>query len=226
MNKLFRYLFALSLFAIAGQAQAAVTNLVYQPNPVDLNDLDHHEVYTWRLDNLTVNTASITGATLTFTNIANWDSNPNVLHLHLLDSAINAGVASFQDVDQTQVPVTDLTDDFVSARYHNSPGWLVANGTADTLLGNPHFTTTPTTYTLTFDTAELNALKNYIANGHDLAFGFDPDCHFFNDGIKFTIQTAPIPEMTTTLPVIALLAGVALVELRRRRAAAFAAIKI
>ena len=130
-----------ALCLLAAPAQGAVTTLTYQPQPVDLYDLDHHMVYSWRLDNLTVNTSTITGASLAFSNIRNWDSNTNVLHLHLLDTATNAGVASFNDVDQTQAPVVDLTDDFSNTRYHSSPGWLIANGTADILLGNPSFTT-------------------------------------------------------------------------------------
>jgi hypothetical protein len=224
-----RSLFAITLAAAclaATPARAAVTTLSYQPNPVDLYDLDHHEVYTWRLDNLNMDTSSITGATLTFSNIRNWDSNDNVLHLHLLDTAINAGVASFQDVDQTQSPVVDLTDDFANARYHNSPGWLVANGTADTLLGNPSFGTAGTNYTINFTSSELAALKAYIASGHDIAFGLDPDCHFYNDGITFAIQSTPVPEMSATLPIIALLAVAGMLEIRRRRRLAALLVKI
>lgn len=219
MNQ-FRSLIVIALAAgslLAAPARAAVTTLNYQPNPVDLYDLDHHMVYTWRLDNLTVDTSTITGASLSFNSIRNWDSNDNVLHLHLLDTAINAGVASFQDVDQTQVPVVDLTDDFANARYHTASGWLVANGTADTLLGNPTFTTTGTNFTLAFNSSELSALKAYIASGHDIAFGLDPDCHFYNNGITFSIQSTPVPEMSATLPIIALVGVAGMLEIRRRR---------
>jgi hypothetical protein len=218
---------ALALTCLAAiPARAAVTTLNYQPNPVDLYDLDHHEVYTWRLDNLNMDTSAITGASLTFSNIRNWDSNDNVLHIHLLDTAINAGVASFQDVDQTQVPVVDLTDDFANPRYHNNAGWIVANGTADTLLGNPSFGTSGTNYTINFTSSELAALKAYIASGHDLAFGLDPDCHFYNDGITFSIQSTPVPEMSATLPIIALLAVAGMLEIRRRRRLAAVLVKI
>jgi hypothetical protein len=225
--KPFRSLFAIAFAALSlAQARAAVTTLTYQPSPVDLYDLDHHEVYTWRLDNLNMDTSAITGASLSFSGIRNWDSNDNVLHLHLLDTAINSGVASFQDVDQTQSPVVDLTDDFANARYHNSPGWLVANGTADTLLGNPSFTTTATNYTINFTSSELAALKAYIANGHDIAFGLDPDCHFYNNGITFAIQSTPVPEISATLPIIALLAVAGMLEIRRRRRLAAVLVKI
>jgi hypothetical protein len=224
-----RSLFAIALAAAcftAATAGAAVTTLTYQPNPVDLYDLDHHMVYTWRLDNLNLDTASITGASLSFSGIRNWDSNDNVLHLHLLDTAIYSGVHSFEDVDQTQSPVVDLTDDFSNARYHNNAGWLVANGTADTLLGNPSFGTSATNYTINFTSSELSALKAYIAAGHDIAFGLDPDCHFYNNGITFAIQSTPVPEMSATLPIIALLAVAGMLEIRRRRRLAAVLVKI
>jgi hypothetical protein len=227
--KLFRSLFVIAAIAgalTAAPARAAITTLSYQPNPVDLYDLDHHMVYTWRLDQLNVDTSTISGATLIFSSIRNWDSNDNVLHIHLLDTAINSGVASFQDVDQTQVPVVDLTDDFANSRYHNNAGWLVANGTADTLLGNPSFGTSGTNYTINFTSSELAALKAYIANGHDIAFGLDPDCHFFNNGITFAIQTTPVPEMSATVPIISLLAIAAMLEIRRRRRLAAVPVRI
>ncbi len=80
-------------------------------------DLDHHEAYTWRIDNVNLSGKTITGATLTFTNISNWDSNPNMLFIHLLDSAKNAGVASFQDAPANEVPVTSIFDNFAGTLY-------------------------------------------------------------------------------------------------------------
>src|SRR3979409_339279 len=78
-----------SLTPLADQVTAAATSqaLTYTPNPIDLNDLDHHMVYTWRIDNISLANVAISSASLTFTNIANWDSNANVLHIHLLDTA-------------------------------------------------------------------------------------------------------------------------------------------
>ena len=54
-------------------------------------------------------------------------------------------------------------------------------------------------------------------NGNDIAFCLDPDCHFFDDGIKFTMNLAPVPEMTAFYPIIGLLAAVTLTEVLRRR---------
>lgn len=209
------------LLACAGlvsSTQAAVTNLTFQPNPTDINDLDHHMVYTWRIDNISLSGLAVTGATLSIANIANWDTNPNVLHLHLLDTAINPGIASFFDTGG--VPVADLTDDFVSTRFHSDPNWLVKAGTADTFLADPTFTTTGVNYALNFTASQLQTLSAYIANGKDIAFGLDPDCHFFNDGITFKMTLTPVPEMSALFPLIGLLAAVAFTRIlqRRRRA--------
>lgn len=217
LNYLLAAFCAAGFFAVVHNTPASMTTLTFQPTPSDMDDLDHHMVYTWRLDNINLQNQAITSATLTFTNIRNWDSNPNILHLHLLDTARNSGVRSFVDDPTGSVPVTDLTDDFVSTRYHSDPAWLVANSTADTLLGNPSFTTTPGTYTLTFNGTQLTALRNYLANGNNLAFGLDPDCHYFNDGISFTMNLTPVPEVASFGPVLGLIAVAASSEILRRR---------
>lgn len=224
-NKLTGALCAI-LCAVAGtSAFATVSSMSWQPAPSDLNDLDHHMVYTWRIDNINVAPSTITSASITFTNIANWDSSANVLHMHLLDTAKWAGVRSFQDDYNNNV--SDLTDDFINSRFHNDPNWLVANGTADTFLKDKSFGTTPTTYTYNFSASELSALQQYLANGKDIALGFDPDCHYFNDGITFTINFTPVPEVANLIPIALLIAVATAIEVRRRRRApAMAKVKI
>ncbi len=180
-------------------------------------DLDHHKAYTWRIDNINVAAnQKITGATLTFTRISNWDSNPNMLFIHLLDSAKFAGAASFNDATGTPVPSQQIQDNFAGNLYAQNP--LVNSGTANTFLTSRSFTTTATTYVYTFTAAQVQALAAYIGNGNNVAFGFDPDCHFWNNGITFKLDTAPTgtPEPTT----LALLGtGIGGFLLRRRRKA-------
>lgn len=203
--------------AVAFAAQAKATLVSYTPTPVDLNDLDHHSVYTWRIDNINLNGGTVSSASLTFTNIANWDNNANILHIWLLDTAKNAGVSSFIDDPTNSSPVTDMTDDFLSNRFHSNSNWLVANGTNQLFLADKSFTTTPGTYTINFTPAQLAILQSYIANGKNIAFGIDPDCHFFNDGVKFTMNITPVPEMNALFPLIGLLAAVSSTHFLRRR---------
>jgi hypothetical protein len=179
-------------------------------------DLDHHKAYTWRIDNVRLGGETITGASLTFTRISNWDSNPNMLFIHLLDSARFANAANFNDATGTPVPSSQIQDNFAGSLYNQNP--LVVSGTANTLLTSRSFTTTPITYTYNFTAAQLQALSAYINNGNNVAFGFDPDCHFWNNGITFKIITRPneVPEPTT----LALLGtGIGGFLLRRRRKA-------
>jgi len=177
-------------------------------------NLDHHEAYTWRIDNVNLSGQTITGAKLTFTNISNWDSNPNVLFIHLLDSAKNAGVASFQDASTNESPVTSIFDNFAGTLYASNP--LVNAGTLNTFLASPSFTTTPVTYVYNFTSAQLTILSAYFANQNNIAFGLVPDCHFWNNGITFSIITSPngVPEPAT----LALLGtGIGGFFLKRRR---------
>jgi len=176
-------------------------------------DLDHHSAYTWKIGGVNLTGKSISSATLTFRNISNWDTNKNMLFIHLLDTAKNAGVASFQDAPANQIPVTDINDDFAGQRYLNNP--LVTSGTGNTFLTQHQFTTTGHDFVYTFTADQLNVLSTYFLNGSDIAFGFDPDCHFWNDGISFSFTTSP----TTPTPEPATLAllGTGLVGFYYRR---------
>jgi len=212
-----------ALFMLGLPATAFADTLTFQAPATAANvgsgganqfDLDHHKAYAWRIDNINLNNQNITGATLTFRNISNWDTNPNMLFVHLLDTAKLSSVSSFTDAAGTPVAAQDIQDNFAGALYNSNP--LVTTGTGNTFLTSRSFNTTPTTYVYTFTATQLQALAAYIGNGNNVAFGFDPDCHFWNNGITFQIQTTPnnVPEPTT----LALLGtGIGGYLLKRRR---------
>lgn len=209
----FALLAAASLFLGLSQSQAALTTLSFSPDPADLGDLDHHLVYSWKIDNINLTNLSVTSASITFKNISNWDNNPNMLFCWLMDTATHSGVANIQDVDPNQAPVVDIVDAFLS------PNSLVLNSTAKIKLFQQSFTTSGSDFTYTFNAQQLAALTQYINNGGDVAFGFDPDCHFFNDGIIFKMNVTAVPEAASAIPAAALVALATAFEIRRRRRA-------
>jgi hypothetical protein len=44
----------------------------------------------------------------------------------------------------------------------------------------------------------IGILTKYALDG-SFGFGIDPDCHYYNDGVTFKVETAPVPEPTTLL---------------------------
>ncbi|MDQ3684073.1 MAG: PEP-CTERM sorting domain-containing protein [Acidobacteriota bacterium] len=76
-------------------------------------------------------------------------------------------------------------------------------------------------FTYNFTANDLAVLSAYFLNDSKIAFGFDPDCHFWNNGVTFTMQTTPntpTPEPATLLLLGTGISGVA-AKLRKRRKA-------
>jgi len=164
----------------------------YQPTPVDMYDLDHYKYYTWGIDasDIVDDGVEIIGAELVFKNIKNYNNTSNILYVHLLDSA-----ALGLEVGHDNQGGGDY---FVG--YTLVGTWTHAPGGS----GNE------VDMVFHFDEALLADVRQYIANDGVLGFGLDPDCHYYNDGVTFAVET--IPE-----PATLILLGLGGLLLRKRR---------
>lgn len=198
-SRLLLFVVVVGIFGLLGQAQATVVS--FKPNPADLGGLDHGNYYQWGVQWTQPANTQITGAKLYIDNINNWtyEPNQNWLYIHLLDNPA-VGVVTKQDGEQGG-------DNFAGQ------GKWVATYTDNS--------TQPANLVYDFsDLGLLDALKLYAADGK-FGFGFDPDCHYYNDGIRFEITTGPargdmIPEPSTLMLGMVGMGGLALGWRRRR----------
>lgn len=167
----------LSILLFCSNSQA--TSYTFDPSPADIYDLDHYKYYKWGIDWNTPAGQTITGATLSFNNIRNWDNNSHVLYGTLLDD-IRVGVVVRTDYQGG--------GDAFAGKGEHLFTW------ENTL----PFSSGPQDISYIFNAQDLTALNLYASSG-TFGIGFDPDCHFWNDGIQLKIDTAPVPEPATML---------------------------
>jgi hypothetical protein len=157
---------------------ASAASYQFVPSPADLGDLDHGYYYSWGINWAVPAGQHISEATLFISQINDWTAESNDhLYIHLLDNP-QLGVKQ----------------------------WYDGEGGGDHWAGNPlvaNYTDTNSyAENLTYQLSALDLLsplRTYVANNNVFGLGFDPDCHYYNCGVKLIIETAdgeypPVPE--------------------------------
>lgn len=172
------------------------------PGNSDLSDLDHYDAYKWGIKFNVPTNEVITGATLEITNIWDWTPEQDILYVDLVNTkATDAGATS----------VTRFYDNQASGDYFAGQGVRV--GTWSDPVGGVN-----NGFDLKFNFATqgvLDELQSYAADGY-FALTFDPDCHYFNDGVKLKITTEAVPEPASMIGLA--VAGAALVRKKFKKA--------
>jgi PEP-CTERM motif len=156
----------------------------------DLRDLEHNYYYSWQINWKPLANEIIVNATISFDNIRDWTSENDLLTIYLLDEINTSGMTNIgpgvwkkydgQSTEKLPAPWTD-------------PKSLVGTWTdTNDAIPRPNLT-----YDLSFPVSG-SALAAYSANGL-FGFGFDPDCHYFNDGVQLKVETSTlsVPEPGT-----------------------------
>ena len=149
-------------------------------NFYDLDDLDHWYYYQWVIDWSIPAGEDIVSAALRFDDINDWVvESGDSLYIHLLD---------FTTSDTPGVTY-----------YYDGQGGGDNFGTQGVSLPTYHdYGASPEDWSHTFTAAEIASLTSYAADGR-FGFGFDPDCHYFNNGVSFQITTSRVPEPATVM---------------------------
>jgi hypothetical protein len=190
MRNVYRILaLAACLLGSITAAQASV--FVWQPSDRDLADFDHFWYNSWGVsknnaqgtalyNQLASGEYQIVGATLRINNIWDWiEEEGDVLYSHLLDDPA-AGVHHFWD-NQGGGDAWDGDGPKIGE-------WTDPNGGQWS------------SFDLIYDFDALGLLDDLtdfiLANNTNsyFGFGFDADCHYWNDGVKFKVYTERVPE--------------------------------
>ena len=184
----------LSSLMAAFLVTSAGASYSYVPERSDLWDLDHYKYYVCKIDDFVALGPghSITSATLTIDNINNWNDNTNHLYIHLLsgnDFELGNNLVSAPfPASSTETIFVGYDGQGQSDNAANYNG-IHLDTYIDTDGGSGG---AKEDYEYHFTEQDLAALSSYASDGV-FGLGFDPDCHYWNDGVKLEITTVPEP---------------------------------
>jgi hypothetical protein len=159
----------------------------------DLSDLDHGKYYTWGIKWTLPAGEEITSAQLVYKNIYDWTTEQNdVLNTHLLTN--NVGGSDWVQKTRYQTKVAVGTDNEGGGDYFRNMGPLL-NSWTDRQGGQAR------NFNLEINIPNFDAQNNNLfamLSDGEIGFGIDPDCHYYNCGVTFTINTiTQVPEPAT-----------------------------
>lgn len=179
-------------FALA-QSLAWGNAYTFTPSDAKLGNLDHNYAYAWRINSPGLKTDLANGmvietAVLEISGIRDWKREPDILYINLFDRS-----TSFAS------DVARSWDGEGGGNYFQGRGVFVGQW-SDT--DGPYGLSAPG-HDLAFNLGALgflDELTTYAADGL-FVFGFDPDCHYYNNGISFKITTGgtSVPDGGVTL---------------------------
>jgi hypothetical protein len=186
---------AAGVFLLASFSAADITSVVLEPSDKDLEDLDHFYAYSWGIKQSIPQGQILTGAKLKIKNIWDWTKEDDILNITLLDKP-SVGIKRFYD-DQGG-------GDYFAGKGVKVGSW------SDPVGGYSR------NVNLEFDFEKLGLLDDLetaMADGV-FGFGFDPDCHYYNDGVSLHLSYAPVPEPGTFIALG--LGGLAFLKRRKK----------
>jgi hypothetical protein len=190
-------------FAFVNAASAMTYTWV--PTDIDLEDLDHTKAYQWAIQWNVPAGQKIESAKITFYNIYDWTAEANdKLHVKVLDYDLAGNVpggfqrkwnnnptrTSFDAKPSRQVWWTTGDNQTPGNAFETVPGYYVGYWTDN----NDKKVRTPVpevSFTIP------SAAFQYMNDGQ-WAMGLDPDCHYYNTGIKLDITTCSVPDGGST----------------------------
>jgi len=192
----------------------------------DLGDLDHGKAYEWKIDarDILNNGETIIGASLFFNDIKNHDNSNNILYVNLLNynNDSNFGVNVSDDdsngnyfsgnssySSNSLFTLENLAGSFetdIRVEITNESQSNVPIGDQETVNMWRHSHTIGAT--LDMPGGGLSNLIEYASDGI-FGLGFDPDCHFYNNGITLKLTTTG-PDNTVPEPATLMLFGAGL----------------
>jgi hypothetical protein len=208
----------LAVFVLNTLAYADILYYPLHPHPADVYDLTHQNYYIWKVNLSILTGRTIASASLFIDNINDWQiETTDKLYISLLSkSEMNSAVT---DNHMTRAFGSDI---FQGTDNENVGNALSGYGQVLTVYEDEneyqntyHQWINPAEdFTCNFSEAQVALLNSYTTtNKYEFGIGFDPDCHYYNDGVKLCyVTTSTVPEPAT----IALLSLGGLVLFRKK----------